>query len=62
MCKTLVVDFVDIINYVWYNGGIINNRKDNMKLKDEIAKIENQSKQIKEAREDIIKLMNDLEV
>lgn len=33
-----------------------------MKLKDEIAKIENQSKQIKEAREDIIKLMNDLEV
>lgn len=33
-----------------------------MKLKDEIAKIENQSKQIKETREDIIKLMNDLEV
>lgn len=33
-----------------------------MKLKDEIAKIEKQSKQIKETREDIIKLMNDLEV
>lgn len=33
-----------------------------MKLKDEIAKIENQSKQIKETREDIIKLMSDLEV
>lgn len=33
-----------------------------MDLKDEIAKIENQSKQIKETREDIIKLMNDLEV
>lgn len=33
-----------------------------MVLKDEIAKIENQSKQIKETREDIIKLMNDLEV
>lgn len=33
-----------------------------MKIKDEIAKIENQSKQIKETREDIIKLMNDLEV
>lgn len=33
-----------------------------MKLKDEIAKIENQSKQIQETREDIIKLMNDLEV
>ena len=62
MWKTLVVDIVDIVYYVWYNGGIINNRKDNMKLKDEIAKIENQSKQIKEAREDIIKLMNDLEV
>lgn len=33
-----------------------------MKIKDEIAKIENQSKQIQETREDIIKLMNDLEV
>lgn len=33
-----------------------------MKLADEIEKINNQSKQIKEAREDIIKLMNDLEV
>lgn len=62
MWKTLLVDIVDIIYYVCYNGGIIINRKDNMKLKDEIAKIENQSKQIKETREDIIKLMNDLEV
>lgn len=33
-----------------------------MKLKDEIANIEKQSKQIQETREDIINIMKDMEV
>lgn len=53
------VDNVDNIAKVCYNGGITNERI-TMKLKDEIKKIEDQSRQIKEIREDINEIFKGL--
>ena len=53
------VDNVDNIYKMCYNRGIINERI-TMKLKDEIKKIEEQSQQIKEIREDINEIFKGL--
>lgn len=53
------IDYVDNIDKVCYNRGIINERI-TMKLKDEIKKIEEQSRQIKEIREDINEIFKGL--
>lgn len=63
MWKTLCncgKESVDNIVFVVYNRGINIKRKDDMSLKDEIERINNQSKQIAEIRKEIIEDMKKL--